>query len=216
MIRLLQKKISSTLIKWLLAIILGIGFVFIARASIQSNISLPIVPNGEPTETPTPSITPTPTPTNTPTGTITITATPTRTHTITGTLPTSTPTHTPTPTATLVPGVFIVDIIYAPETHPLDEYVTIRNQTKKYVPMEGWTLRDENKNVFTFPRYTLVSWASVKVWTKSGVIDPENLYWGRSEPVWNDHGDCAYLRDDDGKLIDNECYGTSRLLQFLP
>ncbi len=211
-----HNKTSSTLIKWLLALLLGIGLVSIARASFQSIVYLPLIPNQEITETATPSLTPTPSQTPTPTGTITITATPTRTPTITGTLPTATQTRTPTPTATLVPGVFIVDIEFAPETHPLDEYVTIRNQTKYFIPMEGWTLRDENQNIFTFPRYTLVSWASVKVWTTDGIIDPDNLYWGRLEPVWNDHGDCAYLRDDEGKLFDSECYGALRLIQITP
>ena len=199
-------KTSSTLLKWLLALLLGTGLVFIARASIQSTFYLPLISYQEMTETPTPSQTPTVT------GTITITPT----ATVTGTLPTPTQTHTPTPTATLVPGVFIVDIEFAPETHPLDEYVTIRNQTGKFIPMEGWTLRDENQNTFTFPRYTLTSWATVKVWTKAGIIDPENLYWGRLEPVWNDHGDCAYLRDDEGKLVDSECYGALRLIQIFP
>lgn len=193
---------TSRLFKGFIAILLGTGLVIIARATFQSSTYLPLIQNQEATGTPTP--------TSTPTGTITITATPTRTHTITGTLPTSTPTRTMTPTATLVPGVFIVDIEYAPTTHPLDEYVTIRNQFKKFIPMEGWTLRDDNKNVFTFPRYTLTDFASVKVWTKSGVIDPENLYWGRTDPVWNDHGDCAYLRDEEGDLVDSFCYGSRR------
>ena len=195
---------ASLLLKWLLALVLGAGFILIARASIQSTVYLPLVPIHEMTDTPTPSLT------ATPTGTITITATPTRTPTITGTLPTATQTRTPTPTRTLVPGVFIVDIEYAPETHPLDEYVTIRNQTGEFIPMQGWTLRDESQNVFIFPTYTLVSWATVKVWTKAGIIDPENVYWGRTDPVWNDHGDCAYLRDDEMTLMDSECYGSKR------
>ena len=191
----------SPLLKTLLACLLGAGVVLIARASMQFTTYLPVIANYEMTETPTPS------------GTITITATATRTPTVTGTLPTATQTHTPTPTRTLVPGVFIVDIEYAPETHPLDEYVLIRNQTKNFIPMDGWTLRDDdtsNENVFIFPRYTLVSWATVKVWTKSGVIDPENLYWGRTEEVWNDYGDCAYLRNDDFELMDSMCYGSLR------
>jgi hypothetical protein len=204
------KQTTSWLLKWFLAILLGTGLVFIARASIQSSIYLPLIPIQAITETSTPSLTPTPSQTATPTGTITITTTPTRTHTITGTLPTATRTPTLTPTATLVPGVFIVDIEYAPQTNPLDEYVTIRNHYGKFIPMEGWTLRDENKNIFTFPRYTLIDYASVKVWTKGGIIDPQNLYWGRTEPVWNDFGDCAYLRDDQGKLIDVFCYGSLR------
>jgi hypothetical protein len=174
---------------------------------MQSTAHLPVIANYEITVTLTPS------PTVTPTGTITITATPTRTPTITGTLPTATQTRTPTPTRTLVPGVFIVDIEYAPDTHLLDEYVLIRNQTAEFIPLEGWTLRDDdisNENIYTFPTYTLVSWASVKIWTKAGIIDPQNLYWGRTEPVWNDYGDCAYLRDDEFVLMDSECYGSSR------
>jgi hypothetical protein len=207
------KQTKSRLLKWFLGLLLGAGFVIIARASIQSTTYLPLIPNEKITDTLT--LTPTPT------GTITITATPTATPTITGTLPTATPTitgtlptatqtRTPTPTPTLVPGVFILSIDHAPLTHPLDEYVTIRNQYKVFIPMEGWTLRDDNKNIYTFPRYTLVNLAIVKVWTKNGVIDPENLYWGRTDPVWNDHGDCAYLRNETGKLIDSFCYGTQR------
>jgi hypothetical protein len=194
----------SLLLKILLASLLGAGAILIARASMQTSAYLPMVANHDMTETPTPSRTPTTT------GTITITATPTRTPTITGTLPTATRTPTPTPTMTLVPGVFIINIQYAPETNPLDEYVEIRNQTGLYIPMQGWTLRDENQTIFTFPRYTLISWATVKVWTKAGLIDPQNLYWGRTVPVWNDKGDCAYLRDLDRVLMDSKCYGSSR------
>jgi hypothetical protein len=202
-------KVVSLLLKILLVCLLGAGVILVGRASLQSNLYMPLVPMRDKTDTPTPSLTPT----QTPTGTITITATPTRTPTMTGTLPTSTPTRTSTPTPTLVPGVFIIDIEYAPETDPLDEFVLIRNQTGNFIPMEGWTLRDDSNNpdnVFTFPHYTLVSYASVKVWTKKGVIDPQNIYWGRNEPVWNDYGDCAYLRDENNKLSDSECYGSKR------
>ena len=197
------KQASSPLLKWVLAFVLAIGFVIIAQASLQSTTYLPIIRNEEGTKTPTI------------TGTITITPTASRTPTVTGTLPTPTQTRTPTPTRTLVPGVFIDDIEYAPETHPLDEYVIIRNQTGDYIPMAGWTLRDDSKNIYTFPQYTLISWASVKVWTKAGIIDPENVYWGRTDPVWNDHGDCAYLRDDKHKLMDKVCYGNRGFLQSL-
>jgi hypothetical protein len=198
--------LTARLLKILLVGLLSAGVILIARASLQESLYMPLVPNVRLTETPTPSLTPT----QTQTGTITITVTPTRTPTITGTLPTATLTSTPTRTPTPIPGVFIIDIEYAPETDPLDEYVLIRNQNKEYIPMEGWTLRDDSKNIFTFPRYTLISGATVKVWTKSGIIDPENIYWGRTTPVWNDSGDCAYLRDDENKLSDSECYGSKR------
>lgn len=210
------KASSNPALKWLLALMLTAGFLIVARASLLTSTFLPYISKQEPTETPTQTLSPTPTVT----GTITVTITGSATPTITGTLPTPTRTPTQTPTATLVPGIFIIDIEYTPEGSPLDEFVNIRNQTGKYVPLEGWTLRDENQNTFIFPRYTLVSWAYVKVWTKPGINDPDNLYWGRSEPVWNDFGDCAYLRDAEGDLVDSFCYGTilylGSLSQSLP
>jgi hypothetical protein len=202
-----EKSHSFPTLKWFLILILTVGTVIVAQASLQSSIYLPLVARQDPTETPT--VTGTITITATVTGTITITPT------VTGTLPTATPTRTITPTPTLIPGVFIVDIEYAPPGNPLDEFVTIRNQIGKFIPLDGWTLRDEKQNVYTFPRYTLTSWASVNVWTKDGVMDPKNLYWGRPDPVWNDHSDCAYLRDQDGTLIDSICYGTLRILRSL-
>lgn len=134
-----SSKHASLMIIILLACLLGAGVVFIAQASLQSTYYLPLVPNHGMTDTPTPSLTPTrsPTPTQTPTGTITITATPTRTPTITGTLPTATQTRTATPTKTLVPGVFIVDIEYAPESHRLDEWVQLPQPDWLYDPHAG-------------------------------------------------------------------------------
>lgn len=197
---------------WVLTILLLLGLAIVAEASVARNSFIPLVFQQEPTDTPTPTITLTPTltltPTVTNTGTITVTITATPSGTIS---PTNTPTRTPTfaPTATLVPGVFIIDIEYAPPGNPLDEYVLLRNQSGEYVDMTGWTLRDENQNVFTFPRYTLTSYAYVRIWTKAGQIDPENIYWGLNTPVWNDYGDCAYLRKPDRELSDSLCYGST-------
>ncbi|HJW90989.1 MAG TPA: lamin tail domain-containing protein, partial [Anaerolineales bacterium] len=160
--------------------------------------------------TPTVSSTPTQTATLTPTGTL-LTPTPTPT----GTLNTPTPTRTSTPTITPTPmeEASIVHIEYAPDNNPLDEYVQIKNNRCANLGMSGWTLNDENKNVYTFPTFTLTCYSSVKVWTKSGVNSTTNLYWNRTEPVWNDHSDCAYLRDPDQDTpVDALCY--SALLGF--
>jgi hypothetical protein len=198
--------------KWFLALLLVAGVVIIAQASLESSVYFPVIYRQEPTETPTPTITSTPTitltPTVTNTGTITIVFTPTPSGTISPTI-TPTRTLTPTPTPTLVPGVFIISIVFDPPGDPLDEYVYLRNQANNYVDMKGWTLRDENNNVYTFPRYTLTNYAYVKVWTKAGQNDPDNLYWGLSQPVWNDYGDCAYLRKPDSELSDSLCYGSA-------
>lgn len=161
-------------------LLLTAGTIVAVRAAVTQYYYLPIVYN-QPTPTPTQTITPT----------------------VTGT-PTKTP--TPTPTATPEPGVYITDIVFDPTGDPLDEYVAIKNSESKSVVMTDWMLRDENRNVFTFPTFTLGAGATVKVWTKSGTDTSSNLYWDSDVPIWNDHGDCAYLRDDENNSIDTYCY----------
>jgi hypothetical protein len=113
------------------------------------------------------------------------------------------------PTPTPVPGIYLIDIDYQPTPNPMEEYVEIENiNIDPLESMEGWTLRDENANVYTFPVFSLMANDTVKVWTKAGQNWPWDLYWGMSEPVWNDHGDCAYLRDKDNNLVDTFCYGS--------
>lgn len=116
--------------------------------------------------------------------------------------PTMTPTSTPTP----VPGVYITEIVYNPPNNYMNEYVTIKNLTSKSLFMEGWTLRDDSKNIYTFPYYILRSGGSIKVWTKSGTDTYTDLYWGSPVPIWNDHGDCAYLRDEQDTKLAQYCY----------
>lgn len=194
----------STKLKWSLALLVGFGFIIAARAALQTTLYFPLVYKDFSIPTPTPQVTSTPTPTATQTATITPT----------GTLLTPTRTRTPTPTrtATPVPGIYIIHIEYKPDKNPLDEYVSIRNQGNSSVVMTDWILRDEAGNRFTFPRFTLTAFTTVKVWTKAGQNDPLNLYWGRTEPVWNDHADCAYLRKPDPKnpvdtiKVDSLCY----------
>ena len=74
------------------------------------------------------------------------------------------------------------------------------------VDMEDWRLRDEEGNIFFFPAFSLAAGNTVRVWTGTGTNNSSNLYWGRSEPVWNDHADCIYLRDAENNLIDGVCY----------
>jgi hypothetical protein len=112
---------------------------------------------------------------------------------------------TPTP----IPGIYMTDLEYRPTPNPLDEFVEIQNiDIDPLESMGGWTLRDENANVYTFPTFSLMANDSVKVWTKAGQDWPWDLYWGMNEPVWNDHGDCAYLRDENKNLVDKFCYGS--------
>lgn len=179
-------------LKWLIPIFIILAAVSAALAQSGTNpYYFPLVFKSEPT--PTPSTTPTPT------------STPTKT-------PTPTKTKKPTVTSTPKPNVYI-DIdnsVVAPQDDPLDEYIRIKNGTSKSVDMTGWLLRDEDPdNRFIFPDFTLGAGKSVKVWTKAGFNDSSNLYWNRTEQVWNDHNDCVYLRDEENVLIDSLCYHES-------
>jgi len=171
--------------KWLLLLIVTIGLISATTTALANTIYLPVVAK---------EASPTPTLTQTPTQTLAVTFTPTRT-----------PTRTPTPT--LEPGVYIVDINNNPEGNDLEtEYVEIKNEGDSSVDMTDWKLRDENQNVYTFPDFSLKKGATVKVWTKAGTDTSSNLYWGLTEPVWNNKSDCAYLRDDNNDLVDAMCY----------
>jgi hypothetical protein len=175
----------SKSVKWLLALFVAAGLFVVARAATQEIYYLPIVYRQ-------------PAPTATLTPTVTVTPTATRT-------PTRTPTVTKTPTETPFVYVRITRIIYNPPD-PLDEYVELRNNGTHDVEMEDWTLKDLSTNVYTFPDFTLDSGATVRVWTRSGSDDDFNLYWDRSEPVWNDVADCAILRGLYKEEVDRMCY----------
>jgi hypothetical protein len=108
----------------------------------------------------------------------------------------------PTPPA----DVQIGDIEYDPPGDDLqNEYVRIENTGGSAANMTNWTLSDVAGNTFTFPPFTLNPGASVHVWTKAGTGTATDLYWGRGSSVWDNAGDCAYLRDRVGNQVDSYC-----------
>jgi hypothetical protein len=208
----MAKKVSKGAILLLFALILFTG----VQAALTNQIYLPIVINLA-TQTPSPTSTITPTATTTTTFTITPTGTlptptPTRTitPTFTGTPPTATPTRTitPTPTQTWLPGFYITHIEHSPDFDEMDEWVAIKNATGQSVDMTGWFLKNDHRepDIFIFPNFTLLNNRDVQVWTKWGTDTSTDLYWRLDEPVWNQGGDCAYLRDVDNVFITSVCY----------
>ncbi len=106
------------------------------------------------------------------------------------------------------PNVSITYIEYDPPGNDLEgEFVVITNASHEPIDLTGWMLIDEGaKHSYTFPAFTLVGGAEVKLWTKPGVNDANNLYWGLRRPVWNNTGDTAILRDANGNLISRYTY----------
>ena len=72
--------------------------------------------------------------------------------------------------------------------------------------MTNWSLCDAQGNCFVFPSFTLSAGALVYVRTGTGVNDGDDLYWGRSQPVWDNSGDTATLRNGGGAVMDTYTY----------
>jgi hypothetical protein len=87
-----------------------------------------------------------------------------------------------------------------------NEFVLITNDTSASIDMGGWTLRDVANHVFQFPAFVLEAGFSVRIWTRAGANDPQNLFWGRGMPMWNNRGDTAILRNGAGVEIDRMAY----------
>ena len=174
--------------KWIIALIAAFLIAGAVQASLQFDLYLPLV-RVDPTLTPTitPSLTTTPTPTRTPT-----------------------PTVTKTPSS----GLEITDIDNPPKGEdPLDEFITIKNFGSSSVSMKGWFVRDDGPNRYNFPdTFSLGAKASVNIVSGAGSNTSSTLYWDSSVEVWNNGGDCAYLRDNsdgDNILVDIYCYSTA-------
>jgi hypothetical protein len=102
-----------------------------------------------------------------------------------------------------VPGIQIVYIECDPPGDDVQgEFVVIKNSSSCALDMNDWTLSDEAGHRFTFSAFSLGPGAIVRVWTGTGTNTPTDTYWGRKQAVWNNKGDCAYLRDGTRMLID--------------
>jgi predicted extracellular nuclease len=134
-------------------------------------------------------------PTVTPTATFTATATATKTPGIT-----PTPTRTPTPK----PGVFIENIVSAPT---LEEYIEIKNTSSNSVSLDGWKIKeDANGLVYNFSDVSIGGGKTIRVYTRIGQDTSSALFWNRTEEVWKDNGDTAYLRDAENDIVDTYQY----------
>jgi len=86
------------------------------------------------------------------------------------------------------------------------EYMSIKNYGTSAADLTGWTVRDQQGDVYTFPAFTLEVGGLVKIYSGSGSDSTSHLYWMRSHPVWNDHTDRAQLSDPAGLLRDRCAY----------
>ncbi len=78
------------------------------------------------------------------------------------------------------------------------EVVRIRMVGDNPLQMQDWTLQDNDGNTFTFPDLTLYS-GVVEVYSRSGNNTVISLYWGSSQPIWQ-QGELVTVYDPDGNL----------------
>jgi endonuclease YncB( thermonuclease family) len=124
--------------------------------------------------------------------------------------PAPTPTRTfPAPTAT-VATTGLMEVIRVSRRgtgwQDPDEYVEIRNSDIEPIQLQGWTLRDSENHVFTFPGFVLGPGQYCRVFTNYYHASSCGFSYYSPSPIWDDDGDCAYLRDSLGNLISTFCY----------
>jgi len=72
--------------------------------------------------------------------------------------------------------------------------------------MSGWHVQDEVDTTYTFPAFTLLARAHVRLHTGSGTNTATDLYWARGRAVWNNTGDTVYLYNSAWVLVDSYSY----------
>jgi len=182
-------------------------------SSIQTELpSSPAKPVVTPSIIPTASLPPEPTATLTlePTATSAPTEVPTST-------PVLTPTSSPTPIAppqtvnTIASAsglISIVSIAYdgSGNKEP-DEYVEIRNDSSQPIQLKGWVLQDKAKHVFSFPDFVIQLGQVCRIYTDEIHPDSCGFSFGFNDSaIWNNSGDCAYLKDQAGNMVAEYCY----------
>ncbi len=90
-----------------------------------------------------------------------------------------------------------------------DVRIIALDEVEEWVELEGynvvmanWTLSDWTENyVYTFPEWFMIN-GKVKLHKGVGEDSDTELFWQKKSYVWNNDGDNATLRDNDGEIVD--------------
>jgi hypothetical protein len=89
------------------------------------------------------------------------------------------------------------------------EYVVIENTGNNRVNLDGWRLRDRANHVYRFVDFRLRAGFKVRVHTGNGQDDGNDVFQDSGSYIWNNDGDKATLRRDNGNIADTCSYGSS-------
>jgi hypothetical protein len=79
------------------------------------------------------------------------------------------------------------------------EIVVVKFEGEGQLDLASWQLKDEDGNIFKFPKLTLYPNGAVQVHTIIGTDTVIDLYWGIGEATWSS-GENARLFDAQGNL----------------
>ena len=80
------------------------------------------------------------------------------------------------------------------------ETVRIQSNSDEVVTLEGWTIEDADKHIFTFPNIQLIKkGVFIELYTRAGHTTPFELYWAQPEARWQS-GETIVLRDQTGQI----------------
>lgn len=83
------------------------------------------------------------------------------------------------------------------------EYIKLTNNGNHSVTMTGWTIRDTSHHVYTLDSFHLGEGRSVILHTGHGNDGHRHKYWDMGNYVWNNDGDTATVKKDNGHKIDS-------------
>jgi hypothetical protein len=86
------------------------------------------------------------------------------------------------------------------------EFVVIENTGNNPVNLDGWKLRDRAGHVYRFNDFTLNDGQKVRVHTGHGQDDHNDVFQDSGSYIWNNDGDKATLRKDNGTIADTCVY----------
>ncbi len=93
------------------------------------------------------------------------------------------------------------------------DFIELKNTLSTARNISGWTIIDTTKtnqrlHKFVFPDGTKIyGKATLRLWSRDGADDPQNVYWNRGQNVWNNPGDRATVYTNDGKFVDEQTFG---------
>lgn len=100
----------------------------------------------------------------------------------------------------------IHECIYLEDFDYKNEIITLRNNCVNEIDLTNWSIKDEGRKKFYFPKFILRGGNEMKIIVANLENEGNRLYWKSSTYIWTKTGDTLFLRDNKNKLILWESY----------